>query len=350
MQQFIDRQVARTNRALVVTGIVLLAIVGVAGWASAGYYTSYFTGPRPTTLDEVAAARSVVPERAYVSLQGELLETGYGEITTTEDKYTHKKKSEKVTASYLAITDGPHTLLIKAPSDTKGSSISGWLRAPEGLDSAVIANLRRDDREAAAALLPLVLDATADFTGGAIGLVALAALLVLCAVVLRRWSSRRTRPEGHPIWKRLAALGNARSLAAEIDMEARASDVARFKGGVSLTRSWLLRERTYGFDTIPVERLAWIHKKVTTQKQYFITVGKQFDAVICDRDGVELTVRAKQEEVDRLLTSLQERVPWVLAGWTQELENAWKQQRAQVVAAVDARRAQQRRPASGSEG
>ena len=77
---------------------------------------------------------------------------------------------------------------------------------------------------------------------------------------------------------------------------------------------------------------------MTKQKRAFITVNKTYDAVVCDRDGAQLSIRAPEAEVDRLLAVLTRRVPWVLAGWSEELERAWRTHRAEVVAAVDARR------------
>ena len=168
--------------------------------------------------------------------------------------------------------------------------------------------------------------------------------------LLQRGWARRARPATHPIWKRLAQLGEARALAAQLDMEARGSDALRFRGGATLTRSWLVRERLFGFDLVPLDRVVWIHKKVTAQKQYFITVGKHYEAVVSDRDGRQLSIRTKEPEVDRLLAALAERVPWVLAGWTEELERAWAKGRAELIAAVDARREERRRGSAAGEG
>lgn len=347
MQLIVDRQVERTNRNLMLTGVLLLALLAGLAALARGYYANYFGGPFATTLPAIAQAQREVPAHALVRLEGRLVDTGYQEINVKEDRNTHEEKSREVSADYLTLQDGDHTLLVKAAVGTRGDAISGWLREPEKLDREVLASLRSDEPQAAATLLPLVLDATESRFAGTLGLVAGGAGLVLALVLLQRSTSRRARPASHPIWKRLASFGEARALAAQLDMEVRASDVARFKGGASLTRSWLVRERFFGFDLVPVERLAWVHKKVTTQKQYFITVGKQYEAVVCDRDGGQLSIRGKEAEVDRLLTGIVERVPWVLAGWTEELERAWAKQRAEVVAAVDARREARGRAASG---
>ncbi len=348
MQLFVDRQVERTNRNVLWTGVLVLALLGGLAVATRGYFDNYLRGPFPATLPEVAQAGREAPARSFVRLEGELLETGREEITVKKDKYSNRETSRRVSAVYLALHDGERTLIVKAPVGTGGAAVSGWLRKPEGVDREVIAAVIRDEPEIAPTMLPLVLDATTSRANGAFGLAAGAVLLLLALAQLQRWSARRARPATHPIWKRLAQLGEARSLAAQIDMETRANDLQKFPGRATLTRSWLLRERVYGFDLVPVDRLVWIHKKVTAQKQYFVTVGKTYEAVVCDRDGGQLSFRGKVAAVDRLLASLAERVPWVLAGWTEELERAWVMQRSQVIAAVDARREELRRGASSS--
>ena len=73
--QLIDQHVARTNRALLLTGVLLLAILGFAGWASASYYQNYFGGPRPSSLAgsfimSYVLWHSILFGNAYVKMSG----------------------------------------------------------------------------------------------------------------------------------------------------------------------------------------------------------------------------------------------------------------------------------------
>lgn len=346
MQLFVDREVARTNRNLLITSLLLLAALTVAGALSAGYYRDLLGGPIAATLGDIARANGK-PARRFVTVDGELVETGYQFVEKTVDKYSHAEKSRRTTAEYLAVTDGEHTLLVKAPVGTQGARISGWLGDPEGVDREVLDGVRKDEPDMAGTWAPVVLDATASRTGGVLGLVAAGLLLLLVVRNLHAWSSRRARADAHPIWRRLARLGDARSLASQLDQETRGGDPQTFKGGATVTRSWLLHRRTYGLGLVPLDRLVWIHKKVTKHKNTFITVGKSYEAVVCDRDGGQLSIRASEKAVDGLLGALAARAPWALAGWSADLEKAWKSRRAEVVAAVDARR-QPGRTSSGA--
>lgn len=346
MQLLVDRQIERANRNLLLTSLGLLGLLVLAGVLSGRYYHNYFAGPFASTLDELAQA-GTRPERYFVRVEGELLDTGYQHVTRTVDKRSQQEKSRKVDAAYLAVQQGERTLLVKAPVGTEGPAIAGWLDRPGSVEQEILGALQEEEPALARSLVPVFLDATATRTGGTLGLAAAAILLAICLRNLRAWSSRRARRENHPIWKRLAKLGEARSLAAQIDMEARDPGAARFKGGVTVTPSWLLHESLYGLTLVPTARVAWIHKKVTAHKQLFITVGKTFQAVVNDRDGNAVTVNGSEAEVDRLLGELLRRAPWALAGWSAELEKAWSSRRQEVIAAVDARREQQGRAAGG---
>jgi len=93
-------------------------------------------------------------------------------------------------------------------------------------------------------------------------------------------------------------------------------------------------------DTLPLENLAWVYKKVVTRRSYGIPVGKTVSAVICDRNGKEINIVAKEYQVDQLLTSIAERAPWVVAGFNEDLLQLWLRERSRFVEEVDQRRQQ----------
>jgi hypothetical protein len=348
MQHLIDRQVERTNRNLIIANAAILLVLAGAAFASSHYLLNYVAGPFPSSLDQLAKG-SDAPERDFVALEGTPERTGYDYVSTQIQKGTHREVKREITATYLTLRQGSRVILVKAPaSGLAGPRAIGRLRRPEKIDRQVMAQLPKDDPDRAAGMMPLVLDATGFRTPGTIGLVIGGILALLALRNLRNGLARRVRPTTHPIWARLARLGDARSLALEIDEETRASDALALSGGVTLTGSWLLRRTVFDLTVLRVERLVWFHKKVTTQRQAFITVGKFFEAVLHDRDGATVSLRAKEADVDRLLGELAVRAPWVIVGWSADLEKAWRKRRREMIAAVDARRQQASR--SGGPG
>ncbi len=331
----VARQVARTNRNLLLfSALTALTVLGAAAAANV-YYLNYFAGARTTSLEALAADRAL-PSRYFVTVEGAPQETGFDAITRKLSKYTREEIGREVTARYLLMQQGDRTLVVKAPPKGElGNEVTGYLREQESSEREVFSGVRADDPELL--LSPWVLDATGFRTRGTVGLVAMGLGLFIAWVAFSRWSKRGGNPKEHPLHKRLAALGDPAALAAKLDAEAPA---ARKVGRVSLTPSFVLHERTFGFDVIPCDQLVWIFKKVTAHKKAFVTVSRTYEALLRARDGEELTVAGKEKVIDELLQEVLQRAPYVVGGYSEELERLWQKERGQLVAAVDARRLQ----------
>jgi hypothetical protein len=335
MEGFLDREIARANRNLLLSGVILLAIVVGVGVVTARYYQNYFGGPYPETLEAIAGGAT---GHDYVTVEGALTDTGYQHITRQVNKYTREEKSRDVTGAYYVVRQGDRVLLARILNTVRAGSASattGWLRAPDTVDKQVRVKMMTDDAELGAHLLPVVLDATTTRTNGALGLAALGLVLVLALRSLILWARRRGAREHHPIWAQLEKIGEPNMLAAQIDEEVQRADVTRI-GGVTFTKSWLLRRWAFGLRLLPYDRLVWCHKKLTRHN----FVVKVYNALVYDRDGKGVSIQAKQPVVDAVLKEVVVRAPWVMAGWTRELATKWARQREDFIAAVDARREQ----------
>ncbi|MBC8100130.1 MAG: hypothetical protein H7Y11_11855, partial [Armatimonadetes bacterium] len=49
--------------------------------------------------------------------------------------------------------------------------------------------------------------------------------------------------------------------------------------------------------------------------------------------------KAKDLQIDAMMNAVQKHAPWAYFGFSTQLEGAWHKQRVQLIAAVDARRA-----------
>jgi hypothetical protein len=341
MDGFIDGQIARANRNLLLSGLILAAIVVGVGAVAGRYYLNYFGGPYPATLESIAHGDD---GHDYVAVDGELTDTGFQHITKQINKYSREERSRDVTGAYYTIGQGDKVLLARIDNTVRAASASttsGWLRAPDDVDRQVRVKLLGEHGELGAKLLPGILDATQTRRDGTIGLVALAVVLFLALRSLFLWARRRGHREDHPIWRQLADAGEPNTLAAQIDEEVARPDVARI-GTAILTKSWLLNRWLFGLRVIPYDRLVWCHKKIT--RHNFIV--KTYEAVIHARDGKGVAVRGKQAVVDGLLKEVLARAPWVIAGYSPELARAWARDRDAMIAKVDERRLS-RPPAPG---
>jgi hypothetical protein len=82
----------------------------------------------------------------------------------------------------------------------------------------------------------------------------------------------------------------------------------------------------------------------------FIPVGQSSEAVLYDRYGFSSTTQARKRKVESLMTHIIQQCPWIVAGFSKDLENLWKSQRREFVAAVDERRKEFSKAAAASAG
>ena len=111
-------------------------------------------------------------------------------------------------------------------------------------------------------------------------------------------------------------------------------------GGVHLTPNWLVHSAPASLSATRIDDVVWAYKQVTQHRTNGIPTGKTYAAQIWDRHGVRITVAGKEPVVNQALEAVAQRSPWVLAGFSPELEKTWKQNRAAVIDAVEQRRRQ----------
>jgi hypothetical protein len=81
----------------------------------------------------------------------------------------------------------------------------------------------------------------------------------------------------------------------------------------------------------------WVYKKVTKHSVNFIPTGKTYSVILVGRHRQRIEEQMKEQAVNEMLADLATRVPWVLFGFTKDLEKAWQKDPAGVIAAVDTR-------------
>ena len=62
--------------------------------------------------------------------------------------------------------------------------------------------------------------------------------------------------------------------------------------------------------------------------------------MVIDRSGATLEIPAKEEEVKKILTEIMERIPWVIVGYSNDLQNILQKDRASFLAIIQQRREQ----------
>jgi hypothetical protein len=149
---------------------------------------------------------------------------------------------------------------------------------------------------------------------------------------------RRSNPAKHPTMKKLARFGDPFQLAASIDAEMQMTAPTVDVGGAIVTPSWLLIPKRYVIDPYRLSDLVWMYQKVTEHRRNGVRVGTSYAVIIHDRHGKSLQLSRNGKDHKNLIGPVVERAPWVISGYSAELQKAWANERAQVIAAVDERR------------
>ena len=174
-------------------------------------------------------------------------------------------------------------------------------------------------------------------------------LLLLAVWNLSKWKKRAWDYTCHPIYKRLALFGSVQDVVQQIETAILANPVNKI-AGVKFFGPWLFKKSAFGLTCFHVPDIVWLYQKVTRHSVNFIPTGKSFAALLYDRYGYSTEIQASKVKVDSLMTHISQQCPWIVAGFSKELEKLWKSQRGGFIAAVDERRKEGLKAAATSTG
>ena len=331
----IGAHIRRCNRNLFAVNLLALIALIACGYGSRRYLYNVFAGPFPTSVEALPAADPDALQRYFVSINGvTALKTGV--------RYVEKKKygGESVKATYFAVKKGDRFLLVKSseanpkteyqgslePADSK---IRGWFN-----NDLAARRLSYDD-----VFLPYMLDATGFRAAAYGGLLAGIPLALLALYNLRKAMARMRDFTMSPIYGQLALSGRPEDVAQAIDADFRQSRGACPVSKVDMSQWWMLRKSMFGLDVLPLNDAIWVHQKVTRHYTNGIPTGRTFAAIVSDRHGRQFAFVGREKKVMALMTTLVERLPWIAMGYSAEMENLFRSQLTQFVAAIDQRRA-----------
>lgn len=313
---FISRQIRRTNRNLFLLGAGLLTIIGLlvaAGWRDT---YNFIFGPFPIQNAElVQIGNPDLPKHFFLKVQGEKsFETGMQEV----DADNHSK----VRAEIVALVVEKRLLLVKTPPNGHQVQFTGTLASvPAEIQNGVIHASETENPKLKDAFLPFMLDATGFRKGdnlwvaaAGIGFGAIGLLLV--GIPIRR----QLQPDGHPLLGKLARYGSLQDVRMRIDSEMRGEGGGEQFGTMRVTSNWLIHAAAYKTDVMATKDVLWAYPKVTKHYHNGIPTGKTYSAILRDSKGQTVEVSGKKDSVPKLLESVQRRMPWVLIGFDKQLE------------------------------
>lgn len=187
--------------------------------------------------------------------------------------------------------------------------------------------------------LSIMLDGETDFrTLGYIGIVVGIFGTVWGGAELHRWKRQQQDRTLHPIFKRLTRYGQPEIVAQSIEQELGMSNVAIAKK-TKLTESWLIHQAQLELRISKLADIIWVYFQVTSHRLHgVIPIGNSYTVICYDRDGGKLEIPGAKAQVMATIEQLQMRLPWAIVGYTDEIELAWRSDRSNFIAMVDADR------------
>lgn len=335
---FLDRQIHRTNRNLLLVSLIL--IVAVVGYAviERRYLYNFFAGPFQVSGPQLVTIQQPSSQsRYFVKVKGDdSSDTGLQEVERESEGGTVKR--ETVKAKYSILLLNKHLLIVKSGPNESGTVFTGELsELPSDVRSNIVTPLIKEHPTANQAFLPFMLDTTGFRDEGyialAIGIPAFALASWLIAKVMRRRADVST----HPVVERACIYGNLADVAQQFDIELQGNTTKI--GRAIITQSWVFLPSRFGLSICRIPDLIWAYKKVTKHYTNFIPTGKTYDVIMYDRFGKPLQMQARQKKIDALLALLAERAPWAVFGYSNDLSTALRTNWGGFIAAVDQRKA-----------
>jgi hypothetical protein len=101
----------------------------------------------------------------------------------------------------------------------------------------------------------------------------------------------------------------------------------------------MIYPKTFGVDAVFLGDAVWTYKSITQHYHNGVPTGKTYAASICDIHGGQVSVQLKNESMcDQFVVAVVERVPWVMAGFSKDLEQMWKKNKPAIFEMAEQRR------------
>lgn len=330
----IKRTIFTTSLLWLLTGAALLIAVGAIFAASS---LPYFRGKmgEVTAISPARLSRGEVQIPTYfANVEGDATYyTGY--------YYEDTSIFGKIEDHYGLLQIGSKFLLLYTPDepDETRTEWTGSLYMTTGDDRReVVDKLKLEVPEIAKDILPYTLNVVdADHWQWWVGLIVLAVVGIAGGISLVRGLQRLSDPTLHPIWQRLSRFGGevpATVEAIERDMKAGSMDIS---GKLRLGQLWVVKPGR-DFNAMKINDVVWLHKHTLKHYTNGIRTGIIHSAKIFDVNGAELDVSAKEKVVVEILTQVLDRAPWAVAGFSADIESAWKKDRPTFLRSVAERK------------
>jgi hypothetical protein len=324
---FIARQIARTNRYLIVSSILLAIVASAIGSFGRTSIRDGLEGPVPLARADLVGMRR--PDEApstYVTIAGDQMRDT-GVTLAMRQRRRNKKKA------YRTLAVGDRILIVRCNARMGPlRTLSGELEPLDRLCvDQVIPLVESKHGVARDRVLPFMLD-VADVNVRAWMMLASATAAALgAAAAFAVWLRRTTSPDAHPILRSLERWGSAGAIAADIDADMAASPRPQ-KFHPHVGDRWFVREGIFSLQIGRYDEIVWAYVDPPRAPRSSVVVHDRFQRKL---KPVQHSPRAVAEG---FLEWLRRGAPWAYYDATPELKKRFKSAPGDLAAEVERRR------------
>jgi len=330
----VSKAISRTNRNLLLASLFCFAVVFGLFAVGSNYWLTLVAGSKLLDHDELLAMQSVDFLPTMVTVQTEeSFDTGY-------EQYIVEDNGSRTTEHYyiMMLIGDEKFLLVEAPPETEKLEYSGALISiPSDVQRDIINALVSEYPDLEGTFLPVMITTEDHRTAGWVAVVIMGIIFIVGVVGMLRLIARQTDINQHPIYKSLARYGDPQTIIKQIEGEMTLG--SEQVGKLQVTPKWAITSSRTTFDAVYLKDVVWMYKMVTQHRTNGIPTGKSFKVLVYDKHGHLMEVPTKKNTVDDMLQAIYQRAPWILTGFSDELQDMWKNidGRMQMIAEVESR-------------
>ena len=300
------------------------------------YIHNFLRGPFELGAAELDSIGDVTTtSRYFARVSGsKIFDTGIREYTVHMTDGVETSRTES--GAYYALAVGNKFLIVKTGRDVSSVAEGELASLPSSLQDKLV-----DSKEMRALRSRLYPFYVSNEPFRLAGYIVIGFALVFTFFLVRKavpaWRHLRDSSD-HPLVKRVSSWGDPLGVAVEVERD---FSYPRYKGGNGwrVGDNYLVQSKLFRFDVLRLQDLLWAYKKVTKHSINLIPTGRTYEAILaCYGGSAVITCREKQ--VDEILAFAQQRVPWAVLGYSQEIATLFKNKTPEFARAVQERRSE----------
>jgi len=333
-----DSWIANRIRATSLRRVIVwsFALVGGVLLATSDhrYIANFLRGPFTLAQADLDSIRDVaLTPRYYARVAGDrVIDTGIRQYTIHTQNGIETSREES--GAYNAFAIGNRYLVVRTAGDDAPTAEGKLVPWTEDLEQQMFDT--QEMRSLRSSFYPFYLESESFRRPGFV-VIGVGILFVLLFVwqALPAWRAWRD-PERHPLAKRIALWGDPIGVAAGAEQEFD-HPLLKAKGGWRLGNKYFTRSTFFTFDVLRFQDVLWGYKKITKHSVNFIPTGKSYEAIVACYGGTA-TIPGKEKSVNDLLAFVQQRAPWAIYGYNDDLSAAFNKRRQEFARTVEQRR------------